>query len=141
MSDRKIAPYGSWKSPITSDLIVGFPGETDAEFEATLALMEQVVFDGLFSFKYSSRPGTRATELPDPVPDPVKEERLARLQQLQGEHTLRLLQFGLAAEHRDHAHEQCDPAHAAEAEADLLRLSRHSIPLLVNSLFVVGPRF
>ncbi|MDF1555702.1 MAG: tRNA (N6-isopentenyl adenosine(37)-C2)-methylthiotransferase MiaB [Deferrisomatales bacterium] len=74
---------------LTSDLIVGFPGETDAEFEATLALMEQVVFDGLFSFKYSLRPGTRAAELTDPVPEAVKEERLARLQRLQGEHSLR----------------------------------------------------
>jgi len=74
---------------LTSDMIVGFPGETDAEFEATLELMEQVEFDGLFSFKYSLRPGTRAAELPDPVLEAVKEERLARLQSLQGEHTLR----------------------------------------------------
>jgi len=74
---------------ITSDLIVGFPGETDAEFEATLELMQRVVFDGLFSFKFSPRPGTKAAELPEPVAEPVKEERLARLQFLQGEHTLR----------------------------------------------------
>lgn len=74
---------------ITSDIIVGFPGETEAEFQATLELLEQVVFDGLFSFKYSTRPGTRAAELPDPVPERVKEERLERLQRLQTEHTLR----------------------------------------------------
>ena len=64
---------------ITSDMIVGFPGETDAEFESTLDLMRRVVFDGLFSFKFSPRPGTRAAELPDPVAEGLKEERLARL--------------------------------------------------------------
>ncbi|RMG88902.1 MAG: tRNA (N6-isopentenyl adenosine(37)-C2)-methylthiotransferase MiaB [Candidatus Dadabacteria bacterium] len=73
---------------ITSDMIVGFPGETETDFEATLALMERVRFDGLFSFKFSPRPGTLAARLPDPVPEPVKEERLARLQRLQQAHTL-----------------------------------------------------
>ncbi len=74
---------------ITSDVIVGFPGETEAEFAATLELMDGVGFDGLFSFKYSPRPGTAAARLPGAVPEPVKEERLARLQALQAEHTLR----------------------------------------------------
>src|SRR2546428_619885 len=45
---------------ITTDLIVGYPGETDADFEASLSLMEQVAFDGLFAFKFSPRPGTAA---------------------------------------------------------------------------------
>ncbi|GAB6063813.1 tRNA (N6-isopentenyl adenosine(37)-C2)-methylthiotransferase MiaB [Deferrisoma palaeochoriense] len=73
---------------ITSDMIVGFPGETEEDFEATLAVMDRVRFDGLFSFKFSPRPGTLAARLPDPVPEPVKEERLARLQRLQQAHTL-----------------------------------------------------
>lgn len=73
---------------LTSDVIVGFPGETGAEFEATLAVMERVVFDNLFSFKFSPRPGTAAARLPDPVPDSVRKERLARLQALQRGHTL-----------------------------------------------------
>jgi tRNA-2-methylthio-N6-dimethylallyladenosine synthase len=73
---------------LTSDVIVGFPGETEADFQATLEVMEQVVFDGLFSFKFSPRPGTTAARLPDPVAEPVKEERLARLQALQQRHGL-----------------------------------------------------
>jgi tRNA-2-methylthio-N6-dimethylallyladenosine synthase len=74
---------------ITADVIVGFPGETDEDFRASLGAMERVVFDGLFSFKYSARPGTLATRLPNPVPDDIKEDRLARLQALQKGHTLR----------------------------------------------------
>ncbi len=73
---------------ITSDMIVGFPGETEEDFQATLDVMERVRFDGLFSFKFSPRPGTVAAGLPDPVPEPVKEERLHRLQQLQAAHSL-----------------------------------------------------
>jgi tRNA-2-methylthio-N6-dimethylallyladenosine synthase len=65
---------------ISSDFIVGFPGETDADFEATLKLIEDVRFDGSFSFIYSPRPGTPAANLPDPTPHAVKLERLQRLQ-------------------------------------------------------------
>ena len=67
---------------LTSDFIVGFPGESDADFDATLALVEAVRFDGAFSFAYSARPGTPAAELPDQVPADVRQERLARLQAL-----------------------------------------------------------
>ena len=67
---------------LTSDFIVGFPGETDDDFERTLALAEAVGFDGAYSFLYSSRPGTPAADLPDPVPQAVGEARLARLQTL-----------------------------------------------------------
>ncbi|MBE0616501.1 MAG: tRNA (N6-isopentenyl adenosine(37)-C2)-methylthiotransferase MiaB [Proteobacteria bacterium] len=74
---------------LTSDLIVGFPGETEEDFQDTLRVMEQVVFDGVFSFKFSPRPGTVAAKLPDPVPEPLREERLARLLTLQQTHTLR----------------------------------------------------
>jgi tRNA-2-methylthio-N6-dimethylallyladenosine synthase len=67
---------------ITSDFIVGFPGETDADFEATLLLAEDIGFDSSFSFIYSPRPGTPAAELPDATPHEVKLERLQRLQVL-----------------------------------------------------------
>jgi tRNA-2-methylthio-N6-dimethylallyladenosine synthase len=65
---------------ISSDFIVGFPGETDAEFEQTLKLIDDVGFDQSFSFIYSKRPGTPASNLPDDTPDAVKHQRLARLQ-------------------------------------------------------------
>jgi tRNA-2-methylthio-N6-dimethylallyladenosine synthase len=65
---------------LSSDFIVGFPGETDADFERTMALIEAVGFDHSFSFIYSRRPGTPAAELPDDVPISVKRERLTRLQ-------------------------------------------------------------
>lgn len=67
---------------ISSDFIVGFPGETDKDFRATLALIEQVGFDQSFSFIYSPRPGTPAAALPDPVSKAVKQERLLELQAL-----------------------------------------------------------
>jgi tRNA-2-methylthio-N6-dimethylallyladenosine synthase len=69
---------------LSSDFIVGFPGETDADFEATLRLVEEVRFDQSFSFVFSRRPGTPAAELPDDVPQQAKRERLARLQALIG---------------------------------------------------------
>jgi len=67
---------------LTSDFIVGFPGETEADFEATLRLAAELGFDGSFSFLYSPRPGTPAANLPDETPDEVKSERLRRLQAL-----------------------------------------------------------
>jgi tRNA-2-methylthio-N6-dimethylallyladenosine synthase len=67
---------------LTSDFIVGFPGETDDDFDRTLRLVEDVGFDGAFSFAYSPRPGTPAADLPDQVPADVKQARLARLQAL-----------------------------------------------------------
>jgi tRNA-2-methylthio-N6-dimethylallyladenosine synthase len=65
---------------ISSDFIVGFPGENDADFEATMRLVEEVGFDASFSFIYSRRPGTPAAALPDDTPHEVKLERLQRLQ-------------------------------------------------------------
>ena len=65
---------------ISSDFIVGFPGETEADFEQTMKLVDDVRFDGSFSFIYSARPGTPAASLPDPTPHAVKLERLQRLQ-------------------------------------------------------------
>jgi tRNA-2-methylthio-N6-dimethylallyladenosine synthase len=65
---------------ISSDFIVGFPGETDADFEQTLQLVEDIGFDSSFSFMYSPRPGTPAASLPSQVPQATKQARLARLQ-------------------------------------------------------------
>ncbi len=69
---------------ISSDFIVGFPGETDADFAATLALVRETGFAGAYSFKYSPRPGTSAAALEHQIPEPVKQDRLAGLQQLLG---------------------------------------------------------
>ena len=65
---------------LTSDFIVGFPGETEADFRATLDLARELEFDGSFSFIYSARPGTPASELPDDTPQTEKLDRLQRLQ-------------------------------------------------------------
>jgi len=67
---------------IGSDFIVGFPGETDDDFAKTMKLIDDVGFDGAFSFLYSPRPGTPAAEMPDQVPGDVGQARLARLQAL-----------------------------------------------------------
>ena len=64
---------------MSGDFIVGFPGETEREFEATLELVEAVGYASAFAFKYSVRPGTPAGAMPGQIPEPVKEERLARL--------------------------------------------------------------
>ena len=67
---------------LSGDFIVGFPGEREADFEATLALVREARYAGAFSFKYSRRPGTPASAMPGQVDEAVKEERLARLQAL-----------------------------------------------------------
>ncbi|HUC49498.1 MAG TPA: tRNA (N6-isopentenyl adenosine(37)-C2)-methylthiotransferase MiaB [Xanthobacteraceae bacterium] len=67
---------------MTSDFIVGFPGETERDFADTLRLIEEVGFCGSFSFKYSQRPGTPGAEMDDQIREEVKSERLARLQQV-----------------------------------------------------------
>lgn len=70
---------------LSSDFIVGFPGETDADFAATLRLINDVSYAGAYSFKYSARPGTPAAEMEYQLPENVSAERLAGLQQLLGE--------------------------------------------------------
>jgi tRNA-2-methylthio-N6-dimethylallyladenosine synthase len=74
---------------ITSDVIVGFPQETHEDFDDTLNLMKEVCFDDLFSFYYSDRPMTPATQLADKVPSDVKGERLRLLQEMQREYSLK----------------------------------------------------
>jgi len=71
---------------LTSDFIIGFPGETEADFAKTMDLVEDLRFDGAFSFAYSPRPGTPAAELDDQVPREVKQARLAALQALVDTH-------------------------------------------------------
>src|SRR6266568_1328106 len=70
---------------ITTDIIVGFPGETEADFEETLNLLEEVRYDSLFSFKYSPRPNTPSLAMKDPIPEEEKSRRLAILQEKQRE--------------------------------------------------------
>jgi len=64
---------------ITTDVIVGFPGETDEDFERTLEVVGEVAYDGAFTFVFSPRRGTEAADMPDQVPHPVKQERMKRL--------------------------------------------------------------
>jgi tRNA-2-methylthio-N6-dimethylallyladenosine synthase len=81
----KIAMIRGAKRPIsiTTDIIVGFPGETDADFEETLSLLDVVRYEGMFSFKYSPRPNTPALRMADPIPEEAKSLRLAMLQERQ----------------------------------------------------------
>jgi tRNA-2-methylthio-N6-dimethylallyladenosine synthase len=82
---EKIAMIRGAKRPIaiTSDIIVGFPGETDTDFDETLSLLEAVKYEGVFSFKYSPRPNTPATSMPDAIPEEEKSRRLAVLMERQ----------------------------------------------------------
>ena len=73
---------------ISTDIIVGFPGETEEDFQETLDVMDQVKFDSAFTFKYSSRPYTKAIEYDDHINEDIKQKRLERLIELQKEHTL-----------------------------------------------------
>ncbi len=84
---ERIAWMRAAKRPIsiTTDLIVGFPGETEEDFEQTLTLLDEVGYDGAFTFKYSPRPNTPALSLADSIPDEVKAQRLAILNERQRE--------------------------------------------------------
>lgn len=85
---------------ISTDIIVGFPGETDADFQATMDLVHEIGFDNSYSFVYSKRPGTPAASLPDNVPMEVKKERLNILQQRIALQTLRISQDMLGSTQR-----------------------------------------
>ena len=73
---------------ISTDIIVGFPGETDDDFIETLNVMDEIKFDSAFNFKYSPRRGTKASEYDDQISEEVKQSRLQRVIHLQKEHTL-----------------------------------------------------
>ena len=82
---RRVCPEIS----LSTDIIVGFPGETEADFQDTIELVKEAAYDQAFSFKYSPRPQTKAATLPDRVPGEVQAERLTRLQNLLNELTLK----------------------------------------------------
>ncbi|KAF1718432.1 tRNA (N6-isopentenyl adenosine(37)-C2)-methylthiotransferase MiaB [Pseudoxanthomonas yeongjuensis] len=85
---------------ISSDFIVGFPGETDADFDKTMKLIEDVGFDQSYSFIYSRRPGTPAADLEDDTPESAKHERLARLQAAINANSTRISQTMLGSVQR-----------------------------------------
>src|SRR5262249_5519034 len=80
---EKIALIRGARRPIsiTTDIIVGFPGESEADFEETLSLIEEVRYDGAFTFKFSPRPNTPALSMADPIPEEERGRRLAALQE------------------------------------------------------------
>jgi tRNA-2-methylthio-N6-dimethylallyladenosine synthase len=73
---------------LTTDIIVGFPGETDEDFEQTMVLLDEAQYDGIFAFKYSPRPHTAALRLGGHIPEATKDERLSRVFALQRDITL-----------------------------------------------------
>ncbi len=85
---------------IATDFIVGFPNETEEDFEKTMRLIEELKFDASFSFVYSRRPGTPAAEMHDPTPRSVKLERLQRLQDLNNKHAFEISQSMLGTNQR-----------------------------------------
>ena len=84
----------------STDIIVGFPGETEKDFAQTMALVEDVGFDQSFSFVYSARPGTPAASLADPVPQTEKLARLAALQARINENAMRISESMIGTEQR-----------------------------------------
>jgi tRNA-2-methylthio-N6-dimethylallyladenosine synthase len=82
----------------SSDFIVGFPGETEKDFEETLSVIDSVRYDSSFSFRFSPRPGTRATTMPGAVPPDVASDRLYRLHALQANHTRERLEACIGME-------------------------------------------
>jgi len=76
-------------SSLTTDIIVGFPGEDDEDFAMTLDILRDIQFDTIFAFKYSKRPNTKALDLPGHLPEQVKEDRLEQVFSLQKDITLR----------------------------------------------------
>ena len=93
---KKIRPNLS----MSSDFIIGFPGESDADFEATMDLIQAMDFDMSFSFIYSARPGTPASDLPDDVSDETKKQRLQLLQQRINQQAMRIARNMLDTEQR-----------------------------------------
>src|SRR5205814_862783 len=80
---------------ITTDIIVGFPGETNVDFEQTITLLEEVGYDAIFSFKYSPRPNTPSLKYPDSISDDEKASRLAILQERQKQMEVEMKMRGL----------------------------------------------
>jgi tRNA-2-methylthio-N6-dimethylallyladenosine synthase len=104
---------------LTADVIVGFPGEEEKDFEETVDLIQQVRFDDLFSFKYSPRKGTRAAQFSDQIDENVKQARLSVLQNIQKEVTLRK---NVALE--DEVHEVLIEGRSKQSERDVTGRTR-----------------
>ena len=85
---------------LSTDIIVGFPGETDQDFQDTMDLVHEIGFDTSFSFIYSPRPGTPAANLPDPTPMDVKKQRLSILQERLGMQAMRSSQAWIGSTQR-----------------------------------------
>jgi tRNA-2-methylthio-N6-dimethylallyladenosine synthase len=68
---------------ITTDIIAGFPGETEEDFQCTIKALAEIEYDGIFAFKYSKRPDTKALHLPDHVDENVKSQRLSEILKMQ----------------------------------------------------------
>ncbi len=117
----------------TSDMIVGFPGESRQDFEATLDLMRQVEFDGLFAFVYSDRPPAPAVQYPEKVAEKEKKQRLQELLALQEEYTSLKnrqqvgTQQSVLVEGRSRPSENGAPTHASDAEQWTGRTSQNKI--------------
>ena len=88
------------KAMITTDIIVGFPGETEEDFSATLDLTTQAEFSAAYTYKYSIRPGTPAGEMPNQVPDEIVGERYTRLHEHQQKISLAVNQRAVGSVHR-----------------------------------------
>ena len=82
---------------LSGDFIVGFPGETDEDFEATLSIVDEVRYAAAYSFKYSPRPGTPAATMEDQIPLEIMDERLQRLQARINEHQMAFNRATVAA--------------------------------------------
>lgn len=120
---------------LSTDLLVGFPGETEEHLQQTLALLEQARFTLAYMYRYSERPGTRAAhEMPDVIPEAVKLDRLARVIELQERITHEQLQgfVGQTVRVRVDRPARKDPA-------DRLGMSDHNIPVVVRSLAPLDP--
>ena len=85
---RRIRSYVP-NAVLTTDIIVGFPGETEEDFAQTMSLFDEVRYDAAYTFIYSKRSGTPAAAMEDQVPEAVKKDRLNRLMELQNKHSLK----------------------------------------------------
>jgi tRNA-2-methylthio-N6-dimethylallyladenosine synthase len=74
---------------ITTDIIAGFPSETEEDHSLTIKALEEIQYDGIFAFKYSRRPGTKAAEMPEQIPEDIKSRRLSEILKLQDSITLK----------------------------------------------------
>ena len=121
--DKVLARVQSWRQgcpelTIRSTFIVGFPGETEAEFEELLDFLREAQLDRVGAFAYSPVAGARANELPDPVPEEVKEERLERFMEVQAQISAARLEAKIGTRQRVLVDEVDEYGAVARARAD-----------------------